>query len=128
MKHGSGQRTRQRRKNEATERECVTFSNLLLGPCFIRGKKLWSAISVRRFFFFSNSLSPVLIRVQSVFHLWQKIFSEATSLDYRMSQIVLGRRSDERHLGDESRIKVRGFLTALLQGAGLQFCELPSRK
>ena len=60
-------------KSEATERECVTFSNLLLGPCFIRGKKLLSAIFVRRrFFFFSNFLAPVLIRVQSVFHLWQK--------------------------------------------------------
>ena len=64
-------------KSEATERECVTFSNLLLGLCFSRGKKLLSAIFVRRrfflfFFFFSNFLAPVLIRVQSVFHLWQK--------------------------------------------------------
>ena len=46
----------------------------LLGPCFICGHKLLSGISVRRFFFlFSNSLSPVLIRVQSVFHPWQNI-------------------------------------------------------
>ncbi len=37
-------------------------------------QKLLSDMPVRRFFLFSNFLSPVLIRVQSVFHLWQKYF------------------------------------------------------
>ena len=55
-----------------TERGRVTFFNLLPAPCFIRGKSFLSGISVRHFFVFSNSLSPVLIRVQSVFHPWQK--------------------------------------------------------
>ena len=77
MKHGlnTDQDSEQgkEKRSEVTERGCVTFSKLLLGLCFIRGNKRLSGISVRRFFFvFTNSLSSVLIRVQSVFHPWQK--------------------------------------------------------
>ena len=63
--------------------EIPTLSSGLV-RAFIRGEKLLSGISVRRFFFFFSN-SPVLIRVQSVFHLWHKICSEVTSLDDRMS-------------------------------------------
>ena len=64
-------------KSEVLERGCKTYSGLWPAPCFIRGKSLLSCLSVGRFDFFvagffSNSLSPVLIRVQSVFHPWQK--------------------------------------------------------
>ena len=74
MKHGlntdQDSEQGQEEKREVTERGCVAFSKRLLDPCLILGKELLSGISVR--FFFSNSLSPVPIRVPSVFHLWQK--------------------------------------------------------
>ncbi len=89
MKHGlntdQDSEQGQEESSEVTERGCVTVSNLWLGPCFYPWQKRLSGIPVRRFF--SNSLPHVLIRVQSVFHLWQKILPEVTSLDYRMSLI-----------------------------------------
>ena len=81
MKHGlnTDQDSEQGKEeqSEVMERGCKTYSGLWPAPCLIPGKSLLSCISVRRFdffvaCFFSNSLSPVLIRVQSVFHPWQK--------------------------------------------------------
>ena len=81
MKHGLNtdpdSEQGQEEKSEVTERGCKTCSGLSPAPCFIRGKSLLSCFSVRRFaffvaFLFFNPLSPVLIRVQSVFHPWQK--------------------------------------------------------
>ena len=82
MKHGlnTDQDSEQdkEKKIEVMERGCKAYSGLLPAPCFIRGKGLLSCLSVRRFDvfvarFFFNFLTPVLIRVQSVFHLWQKL-------------------------------------------------------
>ena len=77
MKHGlntdQDSEQGQEEKREETERGCVAFSNLWLGPCFYVakncGKELLSGFPVRRFFFFQFPVScpdPCSIRVSSL--------------------------------------------------------------